>query len=225
MTMGCEGIGIYWCLVEMLYEQNGSLPLTDLEIYAKTLNTTLDKLEKTLSSFDLFTKNRTHFYSSTLLKRLKHINIKREKARASAKLSHSANADRTHSERSAIYKKKEEDIIREEKKDFSFNAFWDKYPKQVGMSLALMTYRATVKTKEDFDNLMAALNNYLKSDEVKKGFIKNGSNWIEDWRGWIPKKPIKAVVKDTPTPEPDPKEREKVAGLIHKTVEEIGKKK
>ena len=27
MDMGCEGIGIYWCIVEMLYENGGKLPL------------------------------------------------------------------------------------------------------------------------------------------------------------------------------------------------------
>ena len=27
MDLGCEGIGIYWCIVEMLYENGGKLPL------------------------------------------------------------------------------------------------------------------------------------------------------------------------------------------------------
>ena len=110
MVMGCEGVGIYWCLVEMLYEEGGSLELKDIEIYAKALNTTADNIQKTLSDFNLFVKNETHFYSSPLLKRLKHINLKREKARASAKLSHSANAQRTHSERSAIKESKVKEI-------------------------------------------------------------------------------------------------------------------
>src|SRR3990167_2273236 len=116
MVMGCEGIGIYWCIVEMLYEEGGSLELKDIEIYAKALNTTADNVQKTLSDFNLFIKNETHFYSATLLKRLKHINVKREKARASAKLSHSANAQRTHSERSAIKESKvKESKVKESK--------------------------------------------------------------------------------------------------------------
>ncbi len=106
IVMGCEGIGIYWCLVEMLYEEGGSLRLSDIEIYAKALNTTAENIQKTLSDFNLFVKNKTHFYSTTLIKRLKHINTKREKASISAKLSHSANAGRTQSERSAIKERK-----------------------------------------------------------------------------------------------------------------------
>jgi len=83
-----------------------------------------------------------------------------------------------------------------------FDEFWKAYPKPIGQSMALITYRATVKTDKDFQDLMTALKNYLASDEVKRGFIKNGSTWIEDWRGWltmIPKKtdPLdKWVVKE-----------------------------
>ena len=106
MTMGCEGVGIYWCLVEMLYEEGGTLKLDDIEIHAKILNTTQENLARAIHDFDLFQKNSTHFYSNTLIKRLKHINAKRMKARISAKFSHSANAQRTHSERSAIKESK-----------------------------------------------------------------------------------------------------------------------
>jgi uncharacterized phage protein (TIGR02220 family) len=115
--MGCEGVGIYWCLVEMLYEEGGSLRLSDVEIYAKALNTTSDNIQKTLSDFNLFVKNKTHFYSTTLTKRLKHINAKREKASTSAKLSHSANAERTHSEGSAIKESKVKESKVKEIKD------------------------------------------------------------------------------------------------------------
>lgn len=66
-----------------------------------------------------------------------------------------------------------------------FTEFWQAYPKRVGESMALMTFRATVKTDKDFQDLMTALKNYLSSDEVKKGFIMKGSTWIEDWRGWL----------------------------------------
>jgi hypothetical protein len=112
MTIGCEGVGIYWCLVEMLYEEGGSLPIQDIEIYSKALNCKPDTLLKTLREYNLFVENKTHFWSPTLLKRLKHITLKREKARASAKLSHSANAERTLSERSAI---KESKVSKESK--------------------------------------------------------------------------------------------------------------
>ena len=32
MTHGLEGIGAYWCIVEMMYEQGGKILLEDLDI-------------------------------------------------------------------------------------------------------------------------------------------------------------------------------------------------
>lgn len=107
MSMGCEGIGIYWCLIEMMYEQGGSLKLSDLGLYSKSLNTTIEKVDLLLREGDLFKKNKTHFWSKSCRERLEKISVKREKASTSAKLSHSANAERTQSERSAIKEIKE----------------------------------------------------------------------------------------------------------------------
>lgn len=72
-----------------------------------------------------------------------------------------------------------------------FPEFWRSYPKPIGEAIALMTFRATVKTEQDFKDLMIALNNYKASEEYKKGFIKNGNTWIEDWRGWLAMPPKK----------------------------------
>lgn len=66
-----------------------------------------------------------------------------------------------------------------------FNEFWDAYPRKVGMSMAFKTFSATIKTDKDFQDLMTALKNYMASKDVKGGYIKNGDNWLEDWRGWI----------------------------------------
>uniref|UniRef100_A0A6H1ZEN2 Lin1244/Lin1753-like N-terminal domain-containing protein n=1 Tax=viral metagenome TaxID=1070528 RepID=A0A6H1ZEN2_9ZZZZ len=98
MILGCEGVGIYWCLVEMLYEQNGILKLSDIEIYAKSLNANPEILTKVVSDFKLFSKSRDSFFSNPLKKRLKHISLKIEKARASGKLGGEAKAKRSLSE-------------------------------------------------------------------------------------------------------------------------------
>lgn len=72
-----------------------------------------------------------------------------------------------------------------------FREFWSKYPRQIGESMAFLTFKSTIKTKKDFEDLMVALNNYIMSNEVKADKIKNGDRWIEDWRGWINLKPKK----------------------------------
>lgn len=101
MDIGPVGEGIYWDLVEMLYEQSGYLSLQDIPLFAKSLNTTEELIKKVINDYELFSKNGDKFYSESLLIRLKHINTKRRKARTSAKLSHSADAKRTHGGRSA----------------------------------------------------------------------------------------------------------------------------
>ena len=102
MTMGCEGIGIFWCLVEMLYEENGYLSFSDLEVYAKSLNAEHDQILKVIEGYGLFQIQDGKFYSETLLQRLEHLTIKKQKARESAGHRWNANAMRTHSEGNAI---------------------------------------------------------------------------------------------------------------------------
>jgi len=72
---------------------------------------------------------------------------------------------------------------------FSFDEIWSKYPNKVGRKAAEKHFEASVKTKEDFDKIKIALENYLKSERVQKGFIQNGSTWFNDWQGWFEQKP------------------------------------
>ncbi len=93
-------------------------------------------------------------------------------------------------------------------KDFrvgpAFEEFWASYPKPIGQSMAFVNFKSTVKTKKDFEDLKSALKIYKESQDFKKGFIKNGDKWLEDWRGWLAMKQ-KSVKRYIP-PEPDPPE-------------------
>lgn len=66
-----------------------------------------------------------------------------------------------------------------------FDEVWGQYPVKDGKKAAERHFRATVKTLEDFEAIKKALQNYLASDKVKKGFIKNGSTWFNNWRDWV----------------------------------------
>lgn len=115
MRLGLQGIGLYWCLVEMLYEKSGYVELDyipiiafDLRIDESTINTIIDE-------FDLFEKNETHFYSPSILKRLQIRQEKSEKAKSSAnarwnKCDSNANALQTDSDSNAKIKEKENKI-------------------------------------------------------------------------------------------------------------------
>jgi uncharacterized phage protein (TIGR02220 family) len=85
MKIGHEGKGIYWDLIEMLYEQEGYLLLADIETYSFELRIDVEKLKKVIKEFDLFKINNDYFYSESVLNRLKLRNIKSKNSSDSAK--------------------------------------------------------------------------------------------------------------------------------------------
>lgn len=81
----------------------------------------------------------------------------------------------------------------------SFDDIWNAYPKKDGKKAAERSFNASVKTEADGQAIQAALTNYLHSEHVLKGFIKNGSTWFANWRDWIPEiNPMTAADKTEP---------------------------
>ena len=84
MQMGMEGIGIYWCVVEMLYEQGGYLPFSALRGMAYALHTDEAKLRQVIEGFDLFGQTDDgRFYShsvNTRIERKRRISEARREA-------------------------------------------------------------------------------------------------------------------------------------------------
>lgn len=77
MKLGQEGKGVYWDLIEMLYEQGGYLPLSEIETYTFVLHTKNECITSLINDFDLFTKDSDKFWSESVLERL---NIRKEKS-------------------------------------------------------------------------------------------------------------------------------------------------
>lgn len=93
---GMEGLGVYWCLVEMLYEEGGYLMLSDSECIANELRTQCDTLKSIITSDDLFKNDGEKFWSNSVLRRLEKRHEKSQKASESAtKRWDNANAMRT----------------------------------------------------------------------------------------------------------------------------------
>jgi len=126
MEFGMEGVGIYWCLVELLYEQDGYLLLDKCPSYAFALRCDEKKIRRIVEI--AFETDETRFWSDGVLKRIEITQEKRDKARKSAerrwkdspqeqevkpaerittamrsKLDTAANALQTHSEGNAIH--------------------------------------------------------------------------------------------------------------------------
>jgi hypothetical protein len=65
-----------------------------------------------------------------------------------------------------------------------FDELWKRYPNKDGKRDAFRHFKGTVKSEEGFARIKRALDNYLASTRVKKGFIKNGSTWFNVWTDW-----------------------------------------
>ena len=108
MKHGLKGIGAFWCIVEMLYENEGVLMRTECERIAFELRVDCDFILSMIDDFDLFQNDGDVFYSKSVLNRLETINAKRDKAKKSAEIRWGyANALRTQSDGNAVKESKE----------------------------------------------------------------------------------------------------------------------
>jgi hypothetical protein len=118
IKMGYEGVGIFWSLLEYLYDQNGYLMRSQYECIADELHTQCDKIKMVVEEFKLFEYDDEKFWSKSALDRLKFRSEKSEKAANSAKIRwFNANAMRTQCERNAIKESKEKESKEKESKE------------------------------------------------------------------------------------------------------------
>lgn len=114
------GVGLYWCIIEMLYEAGGYLPLNDIENTCYELRVKPQLVNRILNDFDLFRNDGERFWSESVLERMELRREKSGKARESAKSRWNedkpdAIALRTHSERNAIKEKESKEKEKESK--------------------------------------------------------------------------------------------------------------
>lgn len=80
MKHGMAGIGIYWCLVEMAYENGGIIPEADCERIAFELRTEYERITSVLRDFELFYLDGENYKSESVDRRLNERKNKSEKA-------------------------------------------------------------------------------------------------------------------------------------------------
>lgn len=68
--LGCEGLGIYWCLIEDLYKDGGALPLNQIKVIAFSLHQDAAKVEKVVMDYNLFQNDGVNFWSNSANKRM-----------------------------------------------------------------------------------------------------------------------------------------------------------
>ena len=128
MEMGGQGLAIFWCLVEMLWENDGRLPMNFRAIAFSLRWATPEEVERVIKEFGLFEDDGTEFWSRSALERIaqkkERIQARSEAARnagqASARARQSnrtAPVERPSNERSTNVEPINKDINIDRKKD------------------------------------------------------------------------------------------------------------
>lgn len=86
MKHGVTGIGIYWCLIEMLYENEGIISVDEYERISFELRTNVDSITSIIHDFGLFENDGKFFWSESVNRRIEHLKNKSIKARESVNL-------------------------------------------------------------------------------------------------------------------------------------------
>tara|TARA_R110001583_G_scaffold145582_4_gene297528 strand:- start:164 stop:859 length:696 start_codon:yes stop_codon:yes gene_type:complete len=135
--LGIESYGIFWAVLELLFNEENKLCIDDYDALAFSLQCDSSKLKQVIEDFDLFVLEDGCFYSKRLNSHIEDINNKSIKAKESAsKRWDNATAMRSHSDRNAsisisssksISKSKIKDRIHDFKKSvYSHKDFNDK---------------------------------------------------------------------------------------------------
>lgn len=82
---GLAGIGLYWCIIEMLYEQDARIMLASCEDIAFTMHTELDLVNSIINEFGLFDNDGDFFWSNSVNKRIDKMEKEKEKRMNGAK--------------------------------------------------------------------------------------------------------------------------------------------
>ena len=81
-SLGWEGVGMYFGLIEYLYQNDNQFLLSDLDIFAFKKMMDEEKLKQVIHNFDLFAINDTSFYSIEIQEQLQAIKAEAEKQKA-----------------------------------------------------------------------------------------------------------------------------------------------
>jgi len=99
---GMAGLGIYWCIIEMLYEEGGHLP-AECDRIAFALQAHPDMVASVINDFGLFDTGNGNITSPSVSRRIKEREKRSEKYRgiAERRWGKNANALPTHCDRNA----------------------------------------------------------------------------------------------------------------------------
>lgn len=188
---GMVGYGIFWSIVEDLYNNANALR-TDYDGIAYDLRSDSELVASVVNDFDLFIFDGDYFGSNSVQERLDQRNDKSAKARKSASYRwDNANALQTQSDSNAKKERKGKEIKGKEI-NISFDSFWDLYDKKVGEKEKLKKKWESF-SDSDRTSIMEYIPKY-KLNQPDKKFRKdpqtffNNNSWNDELIGSGPQK-------------------------------------
>lgn len=195
---GLLGYGVFWAIIEDLYNNANALQL-DCERIAFELRSDKIIVESVIKDFGLFTFEGSIFGSHSVQKRLEERLSKSTKARESAfkrwnKDSVDANALPPQSEGNAIKEKK----VKEIKEKETFERFWNLYDKKVDRKKCETKFKNLKQT--DIDKIFETLPSYIaRTPDIK--FRKDPATYLNNysWNDEVPIAQDKFKIRIYPT--------------------------
>jgi len=166
---GYSGYGIYWAIIEDLYQNANAMPL-DYDCIAFDMHVKSDIIKSIVNDFDLFILNTESFGSMSVQRRMDKRDAKSQKARESAlyrwnKIDNDANAIRPHTDSNAIKESiveetkvkesKENNTAQDEPADFCAKTFL----KSLGVENTLIVDYLKVRKTKRLANTQTAFKN------------------------------------------------------------------
>ena len=177
-----EGVGIFWCLVEMLHEQGGYMR-TEYERIAFELHCDCDKVKWIIEESGLFLIKDEMFYSESALSRINTRNTKSAKATESAnKRWNNANALPTHCEPNASKGKERKGNKRKEKEIYSDIVYFENSELN-DTFISFLENRKKLKhpaTERAIELLLKTLNSFPSDEYRIKSLNKSITNGWRD---------------------------------------------
>lgn len=193
MVLGMEGVGCYWSIIEMLYEEGGFMR-SHYDRIAFELHTDENVIKQLIEDFELFGFDEEKIWSESVLERLKIRKDKSIKASKSAEKKwekyRNANAVRTHSERNANKVKESKVKINNNPPDLPYNLDfkntwdeWERYRLEIKKPLTPIAKSQQLKFI-----IGAAGGDERRACEILQQSMRNG------WQGLF-------ELKDSPKPQ------------------------
>jgi hypothetical protein len=176
VQFGMWGVGCYWTILEMVAEQmKANNPKPEATFSLNELSSFLGCLQNECGMKVEHSGDIIKIKVPKLLK-IKDNYLKDLEATSKQLPSIEQKEKENKKEKESTYKA-------------DFESIWKEYPRPEGKKQAYRHYLSTVKDDNSLINIGIALKNYRECETVKKGFIKKGSTWFNEWEDWINPKP------------------------------------